>query len=186
MCETNKVVCCDRSSLVAQFEGQTAPKTNAVIDSAYGGILFIDEIYLLTTSEYDAFGKEARDTLLRRLEDDRDKFTAVLAGYKKETEDFLSTNSGLKSRITDYIEFEDYTPGELRQIMINLIAEEGFSINQDGEKTALAFINETYQHRDNKFGNARWVRTLVEKAIEYYIGSSKDLNTKSGFIKSIF
>lgn len=167
VCETNKVVCCDRSSLVAQFEGQTAPKTNAVIDSAYGGILFIDEIYLLTTSEYDAFGKEARDTLLRRLEDDRDKFTAVLAGYKKETEDFLSTNSGLKSRITDYIEFEDYTPDELRQIMINLIKEEGFSINQEGETTALAFINETYKHRDNKFGNARWVRTLVEKAIEY-------------------
>ena len=91
----------------------------------------------------------------------------MLAGYKKETEEFLSTNSGLKSRITDYIEFEDYTPEELRQIMINLITEEGFSINQDGEKTALAFIDETYQHRDNKFGNARWVRTLVEKAIEY-------------------
>lgn len=167
VCETNKVVCCDRSSLVAQFQGQTAPKTNAVVDSAYGGILFIDEIYSLTTGEFDSFGKEARDTLLKRLEDDRDKFTAIIAGYKRETEDFLSMNSGLKSRITDYIEFEDYTPEELHQIMINLLNDEEFSISQNGDAKAIAFINEAYEHRDIKFGNARWVRTLVEKAIEY-------------------
>ena len=167
VCETNKVVCCDRSTLVAGYTGQTAIKTNEVVDSSFGGILFIDEIYNLTTSEHDDFGKEARDTLLKRLEDDRDKFTAILAGYKKETEEFLSTNSGLKSRITDYIEFEDYTPEELHQIMNNLIIEEDFCINQDGEAKAVAFINETYQYRDSKFGNARWIRTFVEKSIEY-------------------
>jgi ATP-dependent Clp protease ATP-binding subunit ClpA len=103
----------DRSKLVAGFAGQTAIKTNQLIDSAMGGVLFIDEAYTLKSNDQDSFGAEAIDTLLKRLEDDRGKFICIVAGYTDNMHDFIDSNPGLKSRFTQTIHFDDYTPDEL-------------------------------------------------------------------------
>ena len=110
----------DRSKLVAGFSGQTAIKTNQLVDSAIGGVLFIDEAYTLASSEHDSFGSEAIDTLLKRLEDDRGKFICIVAGYTRQMHDFIDSNPGLKSRFTQTINFEDYTAEELTQIFLNM------------------------------------------------------------------
>ena len=99
----------DRSKLVAGFSGQTAIKTNQLVDSAIGGVLFIDEAYTLASSDNDTFGSEAIDTLLKRLEDDRGKFICIVAGYTRQMHDFIDSNPGMKSRFTQTINFEDYT-----------------------------------------------------------------------------
>jgi len=110
----------DRSKLVAGYSGQTAIKTNQLIDSALGGVLFIDEAYTLKSNDADSFGAEAIDTLLKRLEDDRGKFICIVAGYTDQMHDFIDSNPGLKSRFTQTIHFDDYTPDELTQIFLNL------------------------------------------------------------------
>ena len=108
----------DRSKLVAGYSGQTAIKTNQLIDTALGGVLFIDEAYTLKSSDADTFGNEAIDTLLKRLEDDRGKFICIVAGYTDQMHDFIDSNPGLKSRFTQTIHFEDYTPDELTEIFL--------------------------------------------------------------------
>ena len=156
----------DRSKLVAGFSGQTAIKTNQLIDSAIGGVLFIDEAYTLKSSDQDSFGAEAIDTLLKRLEDDRGKFICIVAGYTDQMHDFIDTNPGLKSRFTQTIHFEDYTPDELTQIFINLAKGRNFTIDEETKGAIHRQFEQLYLRRDKNFGNAREARRIFDQAVE--------------------
>ena len=156
----------DRSKLVAGYSGQTAIKTNQLIDSAIGGVLFIDEAYTLVSNESDSFGKEAIDTLLKRLEDDRGKFVCIVAGYTDQMHTFIDSNPGLKSRFTQTIHFDDYNPDELTQIFINLAAEKQFIIDDTTHAAIHQMFEQIYLRRDKNFGNAREARRLFNEAVE--------------------
>ena len=155
----------DRSGMVGEYVGQTAPKTNAIIDSALDGVLFIDEAYSLTQGGQNDFGMEAISTLLKRMEDDRNRLVVILAGYTKEMEDCIKANSGLQSRFNHFIEFPDYTSEELMQIF-NFIAKKNDYIISEGANSKIALIiDDAVKHKDEYFGNARYVRNLFEKII---------------------
>jgi len=156
----------DRSKLVAGFSGQTAIKTNQLIDSAMGGVLFIDEAYTLKSNDQDSFGAEAIDTLLKRLEDDRGKFICIVAGYTDQMHDFIDTNPGLKSRFTQTIHFEDYTPDELTEIFINLAKGKNFTVDEETKGTIHRQFEQLYLRRDKNFGNAREARRIFDQAVE--------------------
>jgi SpoVK/Ycf46/Vps4 family AAA+-type ATPase len=150
----------DRSALVASYVGQTAKLTNDAIDSAMGGVLFIDEAYTLAT---DDFGREALTTLLKRMEDDRGKFIVIAAGYHKEMDDFLASNTGLPSRFTEYVEFEDYTPPEMAEIFRKLVASEGMSLDGGADALVEPMMARVYASRDATFANGRTVRNLFDQ-----------------------
>ena len=156
----------DRAKLVAGYSGQTAIKTNQLVDQAMGGVLFIDEAYTLKSNDGDSFGAEAIDTLLKRLEDDRGKFICIVAGYTDQMHDFIDTNPGLKSRFTQTIHFEDYTPDELTQIFINLAKGKNFTIDEDTEAAIHREFEQLYLRRDKNFGNAREARRIFDGAVE--------------------
>ena len=156
----------DRSKLVAGFAGQTAIKTNQLIDSAMGGVLFIDEAYTLKSNDQDAFGAEAIDTLLKRLEDDRGKFICIVAGYTDNMHDFIDANPGLKSRFTQTIHFDDYTPDELTEIFINLAKGKNFTVDAETQGTIHRQFEQLYLRRDKNFGNAREARRIFDQAVE--------------------
>ena len=156
----------DRSKLVAGFSGQTAIKTNQLIDSAMGGVLFIDEAYTLKSNDQDSFGAEAIDTLLKRLEDDRGKFICIVAGYTDQMHDFIDTNPGLKSRFTQTIHFDDYTPDELTEIFINLAKGKNFTVDEDTRNAIHRQFEQLYLRRDKNFGNAREARRIFDQAVE--------------------
>ena len=154
----------DRSSLVGSHVGETAQKTTLVIGSAMGGTLFIDEAYALTSNQSGSdFGKEAVDTLLKRMEDDRGKFLVIAAGYTNEMKDFIASNPGMKSRFTKTFFFEDYTPDELLKIANFSIKKIKLEFSHEAENAIKLHFNIIYSKRDKHFGNARIVRTLVEK-----------------------
>ena len=155
---------CDRSSLVAGYVGQTAIKTNEVVDKALDGVLFIDEAYALA-KDGDSFGQEAIDTLLKRMEDNRDRLVVIVAGYTNEMKTFIDSNPGLKSRFNRYIEFEDYSAEEMLTIFKNLATQQKHTISEDCEKTLLNIFKDVKECEDNSFGNARGVRNLFEKAL---------------------
>ena len=157
------VVEVDRKDLVAEYLGQTAPKTNKVIDSALGGILFIDEAYTLAR---DAFGQEAIETLLKRMEDDRGKFVVIAAGYKEEMEQFLDANPGLRDRFTKHIDFEDYTAEELKQIFLSMMAERGMTLGEGVEERVQRVMENLVLRKDRGFANGRTVRNLFERVLE--------------------
>ncbi len=156
----------DRSKLVAGYSGQTAIKTNQLIDTAIGGVLFIDEAYTLKSGDQDSFGAEAIDTLLKRLEDDRGKFICIVAGYTDQMHDFIDSNPGLKSRFTQTIHFEDYTPDELTQIFLNLAAAKKFTVDDDTKDVIHHQFEKLYLRRDKNFGNARDARRIFDEAVE--------------------
>jgi len=156
----------DRAKLVAGFAGQTAIKTNQLIDSAMGGVLFIDEAYTLKSNDQDSFGAEAIDTLLKRLEDDRGKFICIVAGYTDNMHDFIDSNPGLKSRFTQTIHFDDYTPDELTQIFINLCKGKSFTVDEDTQAAIHRQFEQLYLRRDKNFGNAREARRIFDQAVE--------------------
>ena len=156
----------DRSKLVAGFAGQTAIKTNQLIDSAMGGVLFIDEAYTLKSSDQDSFGAEAIDTLLKRLEDDRGKFICIVAGYTDNMHDFIDSNPGLKSRFTQTIHFDDYTPDELTEIFINLAKSKNFTVDEATQGAIHRQFEQLYLRRDKNFGNAREARRIFDQAVE--------------------
>lgn len=155
-----------RSDLVAEYEGQTAPKTNKKIDEAMDGVLFIDEAYTLNGGPHDQFGFEAINTLLKRMEDDRDRLVVILAGYSDEIQQFINTNPGLESRFNRYIHFEDYTAEELVRIFAYNLQKAQYVITQEAYRYVQQMIAYKVQHRDGKFGNARYVRNLFEKIIQ--------------------
>ena len=156
----------DRSKLVAGFSGQTAIKTNQLIDSALGGVLFIDEAYTLKSSDGDSFGAEAIDTLLKRLEDDRGKFVCIVAGYTEQMHDFIDSNPGLKSRFTQTIHFDDYKPDELTQIFLNMATAKKFVIDEETRAAIHRQFEQLYLRRDKNFGNAREARRIFDETIE--------------------
>ena len=156
----------DRSKLVAGYSGQTAIKTNQLIDTALGGVLFIDEAYTLKSNDNDAFGNEAIDTLLKRLEDDRGKFICIVAGYTDQMHDFIDSNPGLKSRFTQTIHFDDYTPDELTEIFLNLAKGKNFTVDQETQGAIHRQFEQLYLRRDKNFGNAREARRIFDETVE--------------------
>jgi SpoVK/Ycf46/Vps4 family AAA+-type ATPase len=156
----------DRSKLVAGYSGQTAIKTNQLIDTALGGVLFIDEAYTLCSNDSDSFGSEAIDTLLKRLEDDRGKFICIVAGYTDQMHDFIDANPGLKSRFTQTIHFDDYNPDELTQIFENLASAKKFIIEEDTRAAIHRQFEQLYLRRDKNFGNAREARRIFDETVE--------------------
>ena len=156
----------DRSKLVAGYSGQTAIKTNQLIDTALGGVLFIDEAYTLKSSDADTFGSEAIDTLLKRLEDDRGKFICIVAGYTDQMHDFIDSNPGLKSRFTQTIHFDDYTPDELTEIFLNLAKGKNFTVDEETQGAIHRQFEQLYLRRDKNFGNAREARRIFDEAVE--------------------
>ena len=156
----------DRSKLVAGYSGQTAIKTNQLVDSAIGGVLFIDEAYTLRSGDNDSFGAEAIDTLLKRLEDDRGKFVCIVAGYTDQMHDFIDSNPGLKSRFTQTIHFDDYTAGELTEIFMKMASVKQFTLDSDTEAAVKRLFEQLYLRRDKNFGNAREVRRIFDETVE--------------------
>ena len=156
----------DRSGLVAEYVGQTAVKTNKILDSALDGVLFIDEAYSLVDGGQSDYGKEAISTLLKRMEDDRNRLVVILAGYTNDMKRFIDSNPGLQSRFNRYIEFPDYTADELLQIFEFNLKNNEYCIS-DEARTALAeYLQKCVNEKDERFGNGRFVRNLFEKTIE--------------------
>jgi SpoVK/Ycf46/Vps4 family AAA+-type ATPase len=156
----------DRSGLVAKYEGQTAAKTNKLIDSAMGGILFIDEAYQLNQGENDQYGSEAVATLLKRMEDARGSIVVIIAGYSNEMKKFMEINSGLESRFNRTIEFPDYSAKELAEIYRSMAKKAKYRLSDDVEHWLVPYISMLTEKRDKNFGNARWARNLFEKSVE--------------------
>ena len=156
----------DRSGLVAGFVGQTALKTQEVIQKAIGGVLFIDEAYALTNADSpNDFGKEAVETLLKAMEDHRSDLIVIVAGYPGLMNDFIHANPGLESRFNKYFYFEDYTGEELMQIFSSMCKKNGYTPDADCAAYAADLFCRLYQERDENFGNARDVRNLFESAM---------------------
>ena len=155
-----------RADLVAGYMGQTAIKTNKVIDSALDGVLFIDEAYTLSRSAENDYGQEAIDTLLKRMEDDRDRLVVIIAGYTDEIKKFVNSNPGLSSRFNRYIEFPDYSEDELAQIFRGLLAKYDYKMGEAATLAMKQCIATAVRNKDSRFGNGRYVRNLFEKVIE--------------------
>ena len=150
-----------RSNLVGGYQGQTALKTREVLESALGGVLFIDEAYTLYTGQNDDFGKEALDEVLKFMEDHRRDIVIIFAGYTREMHDFLQVNSGLQSRIPNVFDFEDYNPDEIVEIGLMGLRKQGYQVNEVlyGEIVKGNYL------RANDHSNGRWVRNLNEKLL---------------------
>lgn len=156
----------DRSELVGGYVGQTAIKTQEVVNSALGGVLFIDEAYSLAAGKDKAdFGREAIDTLLVEMENHRDDLAVIVAGYPEPMEEFLQSNPGLKSRFNKFIDFPDYTPEELYEILLGICKKNGYKLSEKAQETAKSMFRDLYENRDADFANGRTVRNLFEKAV---------------------
>ena len=156
----------DRSDLVAGYVGQTALKVKAVAEKSVGGILFIDEAYALKRSDDPQdFGNEAIETLLKFMEDNRQDLVVIVAGYPVEMKRFLDANPGLQSRFNKSLTFADYTPEQLMNIFLRLCHESDYKLSEPARTGLLTYFAVAYQNRDLKFGNARLVRNIFEKAI---------------------
>ena len=164
---SDKVVETDKSKLVAQYVGQTPKLVNKVIDNAMGGVLFIDEAYTLAGDgiNKDTYGQEAIDTLMKRMEDDRGKFVVIAAGYENEMQNFLSANSGLKSRFTHFIHLEDYNPDELFELYCLYAKKACYVLSPEAKNKAYLRIEEIYKNRGKDFANGRTIRNLFDETI---------------------
>ncbi len=152
------------------FIGQIAVKTNKIIDSALDGILFIDEAYSLADGGSQDYGKEAIATLLKRMEDDRDRLIVILAGYTDQIRHFIDSNPGLQSRFNRYIEFPDYSAEELFQIFLSRARKYDYKLSEPAVSTLKQVLANAVSHKDRNFGNGRFARNLFEKVIEKQAG----------------
>ena len=182
--EKGHLVECDRSSLIGQYTGQTAPKTLAKIEEAIGGVLFIDEAYALVEGG-GGFGKEAISTILKQMEDRNTEFILIAAGYPKNMEAFLESNPGLKSRFDQSLTFEDYTQEELFDISKLMFKNEELAMNDEAEERMMAHLDDMYQHRDEYFGNAREVRKLVQQITQDHHLRLADMDPTKRSVKAI-
>lgn len=163
--ERGHIVSVTRSDLVAEFVGQTAIKTQDVINRALDGVLFIDEAYtLVSDSKVGGFGQESIDTLLKLMEEHRDRLTVIVAGYTDKMNDFLNSNPGLRSRFTREIKFQSYKPKELVEVFLQLSSKSGYQLEKDVEGGLIQIFADMVE--DESFGNARAARTLFEQTIE--------------------
>ncbi len=163
--ERGHLVECDRKSLVAGYVGQTAIKTGEMIDKAIGGGLFIDEAYALTKGGASDFGREALETLLKRMEDQRGEFMVIVAGYPDEMKTFLEANPGLLSRFDKQFEFHDYSAEELFEIAKMMFEKEELRLDKKAEKHLEGYIKKLLENKHKYFGNARTIRKIVEETI---------------------
>ncbi|MBE5869703.1 MAG: AAA family ATPase [Lachnospiraceae bacterium] len=154
-----------RADLVGRYVGHTAPLTNKVISSAIGGVLFIDEAYSLYRGSEDSFGMEAIDTLVKGMEDNRENLIVILAGYSAEMEEFLTANSGLKSRFPNVIDFPDYTGEELLQIACSIAKSKGYVIEEGAMPGLKSYFNAVQMAGAKDAGNGRLARNKIEEAI---------------------
>lgn len=156
----------DRSGLVAEYAGQTGPKTNAKVDEALDGVLFIDEAYtLIDSSGQDQYGREAIQTLLKRMEDQRDRLVVIIAGYPVEMEQMIRSNPGLSSRVGTTMDFKDYTPGQLARIFGLMTNKAKYQLPTDSRRRVLFGFDYLYQRRDRHFGNGRAARNSFERSV---------------------
>ena len=156
----------DRSGLVAEYVGQTAVKTNNIIDTALDGVLFIDEAYSLISKSENDYGKEAIATLLKRMEDNRDRLVVILAGYTEEMQTFIDSNPGLQSRFNRYIEFPDYSAEELLKVFELNLKQFDYKISNEAKALLEEHFIRKVAKKERNFGNARFARNLFEKTIE--------------------
>ncbi len=155
----------DRSGLVAGYVGQTALKTQEVIQSALGGVLFIDEAYSLASGGENDFGRESIETILKAMEDHRDDLIVIVAGYDEPMERFIDSNPGLQSRFNKYMYFPDYTGEQLLAMYKNNCRKGGYTLSAEAEEFAVEYFNAMYEERDDNFGNGRDVRNRFEDMI---------------------
>ena len=157
----------DRSKLVAGYVGQTAIQTNAVIDAALDGVLFIDEAYSLVSGGASDYGKEAIATLLKRMEDQRDRLVVIVAGYKDEMDLFVDSNPGLKSRFTKYISFPDYSAEELTRIFFTMLSAQGYTYSPEVPGLVRIRMSCAATKEWKASGNARFVRNFMASVKEH-------------------
>lgn len=173
----NKLIEVQSKDLVAEYVGQTAPKTMDVVNKARGGILFVDEAYSLASkNDLNSYKAEAIATLIKAMEDYRDDLVVIFAGYSKEMEEFLDSNSGIMSRIGYTFTFDDYTNEELISIFNGLTKKAGFEVKEDAYPEIEKLIDK-YRLEKN-FGNARFIRTLYEKTILKHASNTKNVKDK--------
>jgi len=171
----------DRGGLVAKYMGQTALKTDTIINQALDGVLFIDEAYSLVPEDGNGsdYGQEAISTLLKRMEDNRDRLVVIIAGYKNEMQRFIDSNPGLQSRFNRYIDFPDYTGLELSEIFKMYMKKNQYTLAADAEDYLKQKFEDVVAHKDRNFGNARYARNVFEKAIQAQanrLSGQKDLS----------
>jgi len=174
----NKLIEVTSKDLVAEYVGQTAPKTMEVVERAKGGVLFIDEAYALASRDnQNSYNAEAIATLIKAMEDYRDDLVVIFAGYTKEMQDFLDSNSGIVSRIGYTLEFDDYTEDELVAIFDGMMKKAGFKVEEEAYEKLREIIREN-QYMKN-FGNARFIRNVYERSIVKHAANTKDKKRKS-------
>lgn len=157
----------DRGGLVGGYVGQTAIKTQEMIDKSMGGILFVDEAYALTHGKGENdFGQEAVDTILKAMEDHRDDFIVIVAGYPELMKEFIASNPGLKSRFNQYINFEDYTPEQLKEIFILDCDKQNLILAEGCDEYLVTYFTNLYENRSDDYANGRDVRNYFEKVIK--------------------
>ena len=179
----NKLIEVSSKDLVAEYVGQTAVKTMNVVEKAMGGVLFVDEAYALASKNGDnTFNAECIATLIKAMEDYRDNLVVIFAGYTKEMQDFLDSNSGIVSRIGYTMEFEDYTNDELKQIFTGMVTKAGFILEDGAIDEVERLINENRETKN--FGNARFVRNVFEKTVINHAANTKD-NKRKKILKTI-
>ncbi len=155
----------ERADLVGEYIGHTAQKVREQVKRAMGGILFIDEAYSLARGGEKDFGKEAIDTLVKSMEDNKDNLILILAGYREEMEHFLRSNPGLRSRFPIHIEFEDYTKEQLMDIAQVMVENKQYKFSQGARIKLYNMLTDSFLSKENTTGNARLVRNLIERAI---------------------
>ena len=178
----NKLIEVSSKDLVAEYVGQTAPKTMSVIEKSMNGVLFIDEAYTLVVKGDNSYNAEAIATLIQSMENYRDKLVVIFAGYTKEMQDFLDSNSGITSRIGYTLEFDDYTTDELISIFLGMTKKSGFIVDEDAVNYLREIIDENRNVKN--FGNARFVRNIFEKTIVRHASNVKD-KKKKDILKTI-
>ena len=172
----DKLIEVSSKDLVAEYVGQTAPKTMSVIEKSLNGVLFIDEAYSLAVKNDNSYNAEAIATLIQAMENYRDKLVVIFAGYTKEMQDFLNSNSGIVSRIGYTLEFDDYTTEELIKIFVGMMKKSGFTVKEE----ATEYLKEIIEKNRNvkNFGNARFIRNIYEKTIIKHATNTKDKKRK--------
>ena len=178
--QTNKLIETDRSGLVAGYVGQTAIKTRDVIETALGGVLFVDEAYSLAQGGENDFGQEAIGTLVKMMDDNRDRLVVILAGYSDDMKNFLNKNAGLRSRFSNIIEFPDYTTDELMLIADRMYSEHGYLLSDAGWASLREKLDKAKKNK--QFGNGRYVRNLFERSLNNQalrLSSESDLSKEA-------